>query len=270
MDLIETIWDFFTATAEEQWQRLKTWAPAAFRALTMRLVRLGAYSTGIFLTLLAASMVLQRRAFLPWFGLLYLAVVAAVLCSRQTLHAAGLLLTVDVALDVLKASGPVSKERLLKLIKLDFEIDFEKLWRFALLQLVGRALFHVALVELLILLFFWIVPIWTHPELLGVLAFVGVIYALLATPFGLNSPLGRLRPFLLLLLLALMVFYAAPEVWRWMGEAVATFDSIEWDDPRVLALGLFLVGAGLVLPKLLASNQSQQSTSSHKGGSHHG
>lgn len=206
MNLLEALFWFVFANAEELYERLRTWTPAAYRALIQRLRVLMWYSALFLATGLAVSGVFQSRAILPYIGIGYLLVLAAILNSARTLHAAGLLMGVDLAWDIVRSLKPFSTERLGQLARLN--IEWHRLQAFATLQLVGRVLFNIVLFECFVLIGFWVVPIWVHPKLLGPLAFLGAVYGLLSTPWGMRSAFAHFRPVILLAILGMAGYYA--------------------------------------------------------------
>jgi hypothetical protein len=200
-ELVVALRDLATASVDD----LRDWAPAAFRALRHRLWLFFWASLVVLAGVIAFSAATHTQAFIPYVGLGYLCLVAFLGWSAQTLHGAGLLLGVDAAIDILKGVVPVNTEHLEKLLTLD--ADMKRLKEFATLQLVGRFLFNVLLLELLILATIWIVPIWAYPGLLGPVAFLGTIYALLSTPWGLHWVGLRILVFLGIVGLCVYAFW---------------------------------------------------------------
>lgn len=206
MNLLEALFWFGFADAEGLYERLLTWPPAAYRALTNRLSAFMWYSALFLAAGLATSYFLERRDILTYIGIAYLLIVAIIANSARTLHAAGLLVGVDLALDIVRSLKPLSRERLGQLATLN--IEWKRLQAFATLQLVGRALLYIVLFECLVFIGFCVVPIWVHPELLGPLAFLGAAYGMLSTPWGMHSAFARFRKGLLLAILGMVGYYA--------------------------------------------------------------
>ncbi len=254
MNALTALLDFLGATALENWQRLQQWTPAAFRALTDLLWRILLVSLLLLAGSLAASGISHTRMFLPWVGILYVVVILLMLRTRQALNAAGLLLATDAAIDIFKGVTPLGWEKLRAAATLG--LDFTRLKELATLQLVGRLVFNVLLFELLVLLAFSIIPVWTYPQLAGHLILGGIIYALLSTPWGQTSPFRPLTNWIglgcvgIIALFGAVGFWEEPLVRSWYDK----FSSSDSPFPLwLIALGLILLSifGGSLVPKKL-------------------
>lgn len=242
------------AEVEERYEIIRRdWGPAAFRAFTNLIWRIFCLSLFILVASLVASGVVGHRGwfdgriFLPYVGILYLCGLGLILYTGQALNAAGLLLSVDAAVDIFNGITPISTEKLGKVATL--ELDTPRLKRFATLQLVGRFVFYVLLFELLVILTFSFVPVWAKPALVGHLILAGLLFALLSTPWGQASPFGRLAKPVGLVCLLIMLAFAWKEVER-LASTTGTLIPSNWP---FWFLGLAVIGVAFLLPKRLKS-----------------
>jgi hypothetical protein len=234
-ELIVALRDFAGLSVDD----LRDWPPAAFDSLRRRLWLFFWNSLAVLVGVIAFSFVTHMQAFIPYVGLGYVALMAFLAWSRQTLHGAGLLLSVDAALDILKGAIPVNRENIEKLLTLG--TDMKRLKEFATLQLVGRFLFNALLLELLILATIWIVPIWVYPGLLGPVAFLGTICALLSTPWGRTSPFAGLRGLTLIGIIALIGYTV------FGGNASTATQGTNWVSSIDPLTGIFWAAVALLL-----------------------
>ncbi len=217
MNPLPDLLDNLTARADVLIARLQRWSGAAFRVLISKLRWFAILSLGVLVVAMVISIMTQSSWIMPYAGLFYLGGIVVMLYSANTLRAVGLLMGVDVAVDVLKEVIPPKPSdalwtRLGSIVKL--RLGWDRVRDFATLQLVAWFLFYALIVELLIILFLWIVPVYKHPEMIGPALFLATLIVLLSTPWGQKMSVGKLRPLLVLGL----VFYILYHIWAEIAE----------------------------------------------------
>jgi hypothetical protein len=240
-DLIVALRDLVGLSVDD----LRDWPPAAFDALRRRLWLFFWNSLAVLAGVIVFSFVTHTQAFIPYVGIGYIVLVGFLAKSQQALHGAGLLLGVDAAIDILKGSVPVNMEHLERLLTLG--TDMKRLKAFATLQLVGRFLFNVLLLELLILATVWLVPIWVYPGLLGAVAFLGTIFALLSTPWGRTSPFAGFRAIVFLVIVGTCAYAYWNYAYEQADKLVNVADSFNFHGHVMVVVIAILALAFLVL-----------------------
>lgn len=222
-----------------------------FDDLKDRLFKFFFWSVIVLVAALFMSAASETRAFLPLVGLLYVGIITLILISAETLRAAGLLLSADVALDLYISVLPPTREKLGRLVTLD--LDWSRTKRFATLQLFGRALFNVLVMELLVIVFFSIVPVWVIG--LGTLVWLALlftIFGLLSTPWG-NTPLfAGLRAIIFLAIVGICAYSGWDYAYEKADKLVDAANSFNFHGHSMIIV-IVVLAAVLLVSKLASS-----------------
>ncbi len=207
-------------------------AEDAFIALRRTLVRLVWASVSVIAVALVVSGVTHTKWVMPIAAGVFVCLIIAIMQSANALRAAGLLVAADAAIDITNAATPITLTGIGNLATLS--VPFERVKELVMLQLMGRFLFAVLMLELVLCAVFSFIGIWHQPSLVGALILVSVVFALIHSPWGQTSgfaSFGKLAAATIGVLLLYMaavdittqwdVGYAATSAWKWWHHLLA-------------------------------------------------
>jgi hypothetical protein len=187
------------------WQRagqFKDWSIDALEAGAKRLLFVSIWSVIAFFIALGISFLIPASQMaLPWFALLYLAVVTLLVLNRDSINFALLSLMVDAIYDQLskdhgvifpftvdKSGGFQGKP----------DMNFERLRSLHTFKFAGKILFGIVLSELLAILFLSIANVWDNPQYIGHWILLSIVVGMFSTKWGRQSPIAWIAGFVFL------------------------------------------------------------------------